>query len=186
MEGKEGGTRELTFSVPSFFQLVELAVCRSNLSVDVKTQRMCHPLAPLDDSTSNFAPSLSVCVQSLDTLANLLPTAQLKTSKILIQIFSSLCPLIFRYLSVLFLLRSKPTSRDWDVDPLFLPPKAGRTDPTLSSGRLSPKSSNASSDGLPSEQARTGDLSRRVREFRRSSSCRRPSWFRRRDPTIQG
>lgn len=64
-EGREGRRkeewRELTFPVPSpsSVKLVELAICRSNLSVDVKTQRVYLLSTLVHEFVSNVAPSLS-------------------------------------------------------------------------------------------------------------------------------
>lgn len=40
----------------------------------------------------------SVAVQSLDVLANLVPTAPVKVAKLLVQVFASIYPLVFKYL----------------------------------------------------------------------------------------
>ena len=41
-----------------------------------------------------------VSVQVLDVLASLFATASVKVSKLLVQVFASIYPLVFRYLSV--------------------------------------------------------------------------------------
>lgn len=78
-------------------ELLQFAICRSSLTLEVRTQRQFPHFKRLNLHIENISLSL-VASQSFDTLLGLLYDANPTTVKIVVQTFTTVFPLLFRLL----------------------------------------------------------------------------------------